>query len=189
MTHPTAPPARPDASRCLPALRALAYGLVLCLPTAFVAAASVDDEVKAAYLLRFTEFVQWPALPGDRPVLQICVLGRDPVQPVLERLTADYRVDGREIEAVYLDRVEDASGCEVVFLPSTQSGRLAPLRAVLREEPVLIVGNSPGLAEAGAAINLFRDGPRLRFEINPDALDAAGLKASSRLLKLAVIRR
>ena len=62
------------------------------------------------------------------------------------------------------------------------------LSRALHALPVLVITNGPGLATAGSAINLFREGSRLRFEINPGVLEAAGLKASSRLLKLAVIR-
>ena len=153
-------------------------------------AVQMDNEVKAAFIVRFTEFIDWPDQDDpERQPLIICVLGDHPIEPILARLTADYTVRGRAIDIQRVANVEAAGACHVVFVPDTQSAQLPALSRALHAQPVLVIANSPGLATAGAAINLFREGSRLRFEINPGALETAGLKASSRLLKLAVIRR
>ena len=39
--------------------------------------------------------------------------------------------------------------------------------------------------EAGVAINFFRDGEKMRFELRPSALKNAGIQASYKLLSLA----
>lgn len=152
-------------------------------------AVQMDNEVKAAFIIRFAEFIDWPDQddPGRQPLI-VCVLGEHPVEPILARLTQGYTVRGRSIDIRHVANVESAGACHVVFVPDTQSAQLPALSRALHALPVLVITNCPGLATAGAAINLFREGSRLRFEINPGALEAAGLKASSRLLKLAVIR-
>lgn len=166
-------------------------GAVLCVTLATPAwcAAQIDNEVKAAFIIRFTEFIDWPERndPGRQPLI-VCVLGDHPVEPILARLTQGYTVRGRTIDIRHVANVESAGACDVVFVPDTRSAQLPALSRALHALPVLVITNGPGLATAGSAINLFREGSRLRFEINPGALEAAGLKASSRLLKLAVIR-
>ena len=47
------------------------------------------------------------------------------------------------------------------------------------------MGNTPGFAKRGVAVNLIRDNDRMRFEVNRQALDHAGLRASYQLLDLA----
>ena len=43
------------------------------------------------------------------------------------------------------------------------------------------------LSASGGMINFFLEGKKVRFEINRPAAEAAGLKISSRLLRLAVL--
>jgi hypothetical protein len=52
---------------------------------------------------------------------------------------------------------------------------------------VLTVSEQPGFAEAGTALNFVVVNNRLKFEANLKAISAAGLKAGSQLLKLAII--
>ena len=170
-----------------PGVLGAALWMILAAPA--WCAVPIDNEVKAAFIIRFTEFIDWPDQDDpERQPLIICVLGDHPVEPILARLTADYTVRGRTIEIRHVESVESAVTCHVVFVPDTQSAQLPALSRAVHALPVLVITNCPGLATAGAAINLFREGSRLRFEINPGALEAAGLTASSRLLKLAVIR-
>jgi tRNA threonylcarbamoyladenosine modification (KEOPS) complex Pcc1 subunit len=50
---------------------------------------------------------------------------------------------------------------------------------------VLSVGDAGGFTDAGGAIGVTLDDGRIRFDINRAALDAAQLRASANLLRLA----
>lgn len=56
------------------------------------AAAAQEDyqaneyEIKAAYLLNFTNFVEWPGLSGANPSIHVCLLGSDPLSGSLSRM-------------------------------------------------------------------------------------------------------
>ena len=52
---------------------------------------------------------------------------------------------------------------------------------------MLIVGESAGFAQRGAAVNFFIEANKIRFEINVDAARQRGLKISAKLLTLAKI--
>jgi hypothetical protein len=53
--------------------------------------------------------------------------------------------------------------------------------------PVLVVSDEAHFASRGGMIGFFRDADRVRFEVNPAAAEAAGLRISSRLLGLAKV--
>jgi hypothetical protein len=49
----------------------------------------------------------------------------------------------------------------------------------------LTVGEAEGFAISGGVINFYTQNNKLRFEINPDAAERAGLRISSQLLRLS----
>jgi hypothetical protein len=72
---------------------------------------------------------------------------------------------------------------------------LGAVLAATDGEPVLLVGDSPGLAGRGVAINFFLkpdilgDGHRLRFQIDPSVLKGRGLKVMSDLYDVGEVVR
>jgi hypothetical protein len=169
---------------------ALAVIVLWCTPVTCLRAAEADpDQVKAAYLLRFADYVEWPAASDTdaNPPFLICVLGAHPVLRILAQATDLPAIKGRTVVARQVDVVEDASPCDILFIPPAQAGRIGEVHAQLRSQPVLVVGDSPGLARRGAVINFVMQNERLRFEISIGTARAAGLKISAGLLKLATI--
>src|ERR1017187_6776014 len=55
--------------------------------------------------------------------------------------------------------------------------------------PVLTIGERVQFSRLGGVIAFIRDGNRIRFEINLDAAERAGLHVSSKLLRLAAVWR
>jgi hypothetical protein len=150
------------------------------------AAASLEYEVKAAFLFNFAKFVEWP--PSEQgALLELCVLGEDPFGEVLDSL------EGREIQgrALHIRRLHDAgerAGCHILFVSVSESSRLDALIAeVAGDSGLLAVSDIRGFAGRGGAIELFLDGNRVRFAVNRSAALRTGLVLSSRLLQLAVI--
>lgn len=82
---------------------------------------------------------------------------------------------------------EDLSGCQIVFVGGSERAPVTDLAGRLRGRAVLLVGESEGFAASGGAIEFTIEDGRVRFIINPDAADRAGLKISSKLLALARI--
>lgn len=152
----------------------------ILVPCAFAQDVSLEYRVKAAYLLNFARFVEWPPAARSGP-LTICVAGRDVFGPVLAETVRNETVEGRPLVARVI--LEPEPGCHVIFVPRGAAAQ-AYLRA-MRETPVLTVGETPEFLAEGGVVNFLRDGDNVRFEINPAAADRAGLRVSSRLLRLA----
>jgi hypothetical protein len=141
---------------------------------------------KAAFLLRFPDFVRWPADLGD--TLCIGVAGDGALFEVLTQLAN--QENERRLSAPYDVAVIDVQAddqlpqCEIlVFGEQTPPGLTVPLSP---EHPAgtLTVGTWVE-ARGGAIIHLFRDGDRVRFEIDQSLAQSAGLQISSKLLSLA----
>ena len=172
-----------------PLALALALALI-CLTFGGVTTAAqtvpLEYRVKAAYLLNFTRFVEWPrpALEGSDP-FTICVAGTNPFGPVLAATLAGETVAGR-ILAFRVVTEAPVARCQVLFIPRTVAA--APYLRAVRGMPVLTVGESPDFLEQGGGINFVLEEGKVRFEVNPEAASRNQLTMSSRLLRLARIR-
>ena len=142
---------------------------------------TAEYRVKAAYLYNFVKFVEWPGLQSS--ALRICVAGLNPFGPVLDELVRGEVVAGRRLESNVI--LEPMPGCHVLFIPQG-ANTPAYLRAA-RGHPILTVGEEPGFISSGGMARFYIDGGNVRFEINPTAGEQAGLRISSRLLRLARI--
>jgi len=79
-----------------------------------------------------------------------------------------------------------AGGCDrVTVVLGAGADEAAPLLAAVRDLPVLTVGEGSTFVKHGGAIGFFLDNNRVRFDISQLALQRAGLKASSKLLRVA----
>jgi hypothetical protein len=180
------------------AARAGAALAVLLLALALAAAATPAGgdrvrELKTAYILNFTRFVEWPeASLGEDFV--IAVVGDPAIAAALRTLEARGKTAHARRIRVRTGHMA-AADAQIIFIGDAAVPELGRLLRVSEGRPVLLVGDSPGLARRGVAINFFlqRDvlgeGQRLRFEMNPAALRGRGLKVSAQLYDVAEIVR
>jgi hypothetical protein len=68
----------------------LALAAWLALPAPVRAQPPTEEAVKATFLPKFARYVAWPAgrQPGAGAPFQLCVIGRDPFGPLLDRAAA-----------------------------------------------------------------------------------------------------
>jgi hypothetical protein len=144
-----------------------------------------EYEVKAAYLFNFARFVKWPPAKPEERSFEICILGEDPFGATIEDTIGQKMLRDRPIEIVRLARVEEAEGCYVLFISSSENGRLGWILRTAKEMRVLTVAEMEGFAERGGMIRLWMDGKKARFDVNPAAVRKAGLEISAQLLKIA----
>jgi len=172
-------------------LAALAFSLGLAGAAVLFAQAkpTTEYEIKAAFLYNFAKFIEWPAsaFSGPKQPLNVCVFGRDPFGKALEDALLGKSIGDHPVTLGRAKDIGDLTGCQIVFVGATDSARLPEILARLRGRGALLVGESEGFAGAGGTIEFVLDQNRVRFAINPNAADRAGLKISSKLLALALI--
>jgi hypothetical protein len=165
--------------------------LSLMLPVVTVSSlaqqAPTESQVKAAYLYNFGKFVRWQndRTPGPN-ALEICVLGKDPFGGVLDRTVAGESVDGRPITVKRVAKVQEAAPCSILFVSSSEEGRLGSVLASAQPLSVLTISDMPHFAEKGGMIGFVKQEDKIRFEVNRKAAEQSHLVLSSELLKVAV---
>jgi hypothetical protein len=160
--------------------------LLVSLPTSsfrLEGSANSEYKLKAAFLYNFTQYFDWDIAGGD---FVIGVLGSSPITDQLEQIAKIKTVKDKRIVIRQLESVGEIGACHILFVASSSS---APLSAVLEKagRGTLTVCERNGYGARGAPINFIIVDNKLRFEANLKAINAAGLRASSQLLKLAII--
>ena len=143
--------------------------------------------VKAAFIYNFAALVMWPTSAFAEPgaPLSIAILGAADFAPHTEDFLKVRKVGDRPIEVNRIASPEEITGHHMVFVSAAENDRLARILEVARGSQVLTIGESESFARRGGIINFYREGNKIRFEINRPAAEAAGLRISSRLLRLA----
>ena len=161
--------------------------LVVTCATSARAASPAEYQVKAAFLLHFTRFIEWPAtaFPSGPSSLVICVVGQDPFGAALDRTVKGQAVDGKSLVVRRIKQLQRDESCHVAFVGASEENKLDELLGAIKNSPVLTVGDVENFAAAGGMINLVVEEQKIRFEINLESAERAGLKISSRLLQLA----
>lgn len=157
------------------------------LPVCLFAQVYNESEVKAAFLYRFIGYVQYPAaaFESDNSPYVIGILGKTPIAGPLQQAVRGKTAMGRPIVVKQLRLGDELRKCHILFVAESESHRLPKVLEILRDAPVLTVGESADFAAKGGMIGFFVDQNRLRFEINVDAARRAHLDISSKLLNLA----
>lgn len=177
--------------------RALLALFLLWAALVSVAGASEADDLlvrlKVAYIYNFTRFIDWPGPPPDRPFV-IGVVADPEMAEGLRVLEMEKRqAEGRPIEIHTYPGADAIGACEVLFVGREAETSLDAIVKRSAGAPVLLVGDTPGFAGRGAAIefflkpDVFREKQKLRFRIDPAALAGRGLSVSAQLLDVAEV--
>jgi hypothetical protein len=164
----------------------LVVSSVLFLPGALTGAEMQQEYgVKAAYLANLFSYVEWP--PGHAAQKTICVLGRDPFGPVLERTVEKY---GGSMKVRRLGEGQSpGKQCSLLFVAQGTPRRLSSVVESALDEGVLTVSESQDESEVTGVIVLETNDQdrRIRVAVRADSAAQHGFHISSRLLAIARI--
>jgi hypothetical protein len=147
-----------------------------------------DVDVKAALIYNFAKFAEWPALPSGAPIVA-CIVGDDAIAAALGNTVRGHNISGHTLE---VRRSQDSATwrvCHLLFIADAETRRSVGGLSGIKTLPILTVSDGKGFSEANGIIELFVETGRMRFAINVDMAEGAGLHLSSRLLKLAKVVR
>ncbi len=150
---------------------------------------SREYQLKAVFLFHFAQFTQWPtnAFTSTNSPIVIGILGNDPFGDALKNTVRGELVNGRRIELEHFRRAEDATNCHILYLAATESRRPERILEVLENRPILTVSDVDTPAGRGVMIRFVQEQNKLRIRINLDAVSAANLTISSKLLRASEI--
>jgi hypothetical protein len=144
-------------------------------------------QVKAAYLYKFANYVQWP--PGsfardDSPLL-IGVVGDHALADALQRMADGREVGGRSLQVRRLDPGDALGPLHIVFIGRMDRSAMAAVLARTRGRPMLVVSDTAGSLAIGSMVNFLMVDQRLRFEVALDPVARHHLKLSALMLTAA----
>ena len=175
-------------------LRQTLLWLAVCATLAYSSAITLADEtrgrvgeyqVKAAFLYHFTQFIEWPALPGPRDAMTVCVVGEDPFGAMLDFTFEDKTFQGRRFMVKRLSDYTGLLACGVLFVSRSENVNMPRILRAVDGAAVLTVGESNEFRDAGGITYLFVEQSKVRFDINLGAAKRSGLRISAQLLRLA----
>ena len=151
-------------------------------------AEQLENRIKAAFLYKFTSYVDWPenSFPGPDSPITIGVLGNKDVAAELRDIVAGRTAQDRPIRAIRIGTEEPVDGIHILFVGSAAASRLERVARAVRPHPTLMVTDFEGALTRGSMINFVLADRRLRFEISLPAVERSGLRLSSRLLAVAL---
>jgi hypothetical protein len=177
---------RPPRVRLLAAF-VLAVVSLLCAGGAGAPRLALEYELKAVFIYKLVHFVDWPddVLAPGKPLV-IGVLGRDPFGGSLRSAFAAGGPSGRKVVLRHFAQADDLEPCHVLFVSRSERARTCALVDSLATQATLTIGDFHGFGAQGGVVTLTMDDKRVRVAINRDASRRAGLRISSKLLRLAL---
>jgi hypothetical protein len=145
---------------------------------------ALEYRVKAAFLLNFAKFVEWPEPDpaAAEPPIVICVVGEDPLGPALDQVVQGESVGARHITVERLPKAVQGK-CHVAFIPRSEKD--VPRTLEVLGPGVLTVGDEDGFLRDGGMIAFVIESRRVRFDVNQAAVRNGSIRLSSRLLGVA----
>jgi len=168
--------------------------LVISLPLAGAEPApplAREYQIKAVFLFNFPQFVDWPSRAFAAPdaPLVIGILGHDPFGGYLRGLVQGENVGGHPLAVRDCGTLEEAAGCQVLFISRSEAGRLPEIFRRLKGRSILTVSDTDAFDLAGGVIRIATENNKPRLKINLEAASAAELTLSSKLLRRADVTK
>ena len=131
--------------------------------------------------------MEWPeaTFKDSSSPLTYCTIGNDPFHGLLDVSLRGKTHGTRAFRVQHLKLPQEIQGCQVLFIGSREKKSLPALLQGVKEDSVLIVGESEHFVQEGGMIGFCLEDKKIRFEINLATTQKAKLKISSRLLALA----
>lgn len=177
-------------------LRSCVCAIALLCAAAGASAAPNDEEalewkVKAAFLVHFARFTEWPAdkfATADAPIV-FCVRDNQLLAAALDEILEGKAIKGRALAMRRESRIEEMRQCHVAYLGGSPADPTAAVLATLTGSATLSIYEGDEHLHGGA-IRLFLEDRKVRFEVDLGVTARERLNLSSRLLNVAkVIQR
>jgi hypothetical protein len=160
---------------------------LMMLPGAVLKADPLEYAVKAAYLTKFGIYVEWPGatFPSPDSPINLCIVGEDPFGPALDKAASNQHIGTRAITIRRLKTVTRESGCQILYIGSTDAAYIEKAIEAIRGSAVLTVTDVDSAMTMGV-INFVIQDNHVHFNVDESAATQNDLTLSAKLLSLAL---
>ncbi len=154
---------------------------------------------KASFFYHHSKFVVWPEDRFSERNLSInlCIFEEDPFGKELDLMIQSRTKRENFIEKAShlhkkliirrLVKIENKNDCHLLFIGASERKFFGKILKELNGSSVLTLSDQTEFIQSGGMVYLAHDQEKVRFEINLDLAQKAGLKISSKFLRLAKV--
>src|SRR6476620_6404608 len=139
-----------------------------------------ESDLKASFIYNFTKYIEWDESEPNE--FSIGVIGPSPTYISLLEIAKKKTANEKKIVVRHFNKPEEIINCDILFISANSTNQLPAILGKVNKG-TLTISEEDGAAEQGTAFNFVLVNDKLKFEANVKAINAAGLKASSQLLK------
>ena len=135
----------------------------------------------SAYLYNFTQLTNWPS--SSKGAFTVCVAGSDPFGSALSAIQSR-KVNDENIKVRRLSADSDLTGCNVLYVSSSEKGKLKDILKPLKGAPVLTMSDMGGFSNSGGMVEFKLEDGKIGIWVALSQVRVTGLSISSKLLNL-----
>lgn len=181
-------------------LRFVLMALAWLLLSAFYGSSQADDkpediarQIKAAYIFKFANYIEWPANSFEAPdsPIVIGVVGADRLAQELTRISANRLIGKRPVKVKRLTMMDSTAGLHILYVggkANTQPRSRLQFKgwvSSLQGQPLLSITDATQEFAETAVIKFVIDNNRLRFDVSLGNAEQNRLKVAAPLLTVA----
>lgn len=146
-----------------------------------------EESIKAAFLERFTMFIQWP-----KPIesYNICIYDDDSFAQTMQKSYSTRLFNNHPLKVISLKvgtPSEEMIKCHILYFRGSKPHQNEALLNTLRKNNVLMISDDDDDVKRGAMIGFYLQNNAFRFVINQRNLENADLSVSYKLLNFATV--
>ncbi len=166
-------------------MRKLKFIFVVLLFTPSIVKAQSNSMFKALFIYNFTKNIEWPDsyTPGN---FIIGVYGNSEIIEELNKISQRKKANNKPIVVAKFNTIQTISQVNILFIPINKSGQIKEILNQVKNKPVLIITESPGLMQKGSCINFVLVKGDQKFEISKPNIHNQGLKVNDQLVELGI---
>jgi len=149
-----------------------------CAPS-YASANAMEDKLKALYMVRIAEFIEWPETT-KKTSFKICISENSPIFKQLQLLQVD-TINKLPLHIVAFNEDTALSDCQIFYSEKGES------EISVIQRPILTISSELDFARQGGMIEFYIDKSKVRMKANLEAFTLAHLKPSSKLMRLLKI--
>lgn len=166
------------------------YFIVIIFLTAFsqgIQTKANEYDLKAAFIYNFTKFIEWDSFKGENEFI-IGIIGPSPIFGPLAEISKAETIKNKKVSIHQFNTLDEIGFCQILFISRNSTISLDEILKKEKSKNTLIISEQEGYCDKGTAINFINSHNKLKFEANLKVINSIGIKVSSQLLKLAVIK-
>lgn len=142
-------------------------------------------KTQAMFIYNFLRHIKWPE-GNTQNTFTIGVYGNSQTYEQLQIFTKDRKIGTKLIVIKKVKTAEEASNCQLIFVPNTNSKKISELKNYMGNKACLIVSEKQGMNANGSTIEFVIQDNKLKFKINEERAKQQNLVFSKALIDMAV---